>query len=273
MKLPYRLGDSFALPLGDGTTADATIVACDHHIVDIHVAGLELRSVSDRALVLHRWRRSPRDAGEGSEHRRCDRPKVVPNHLGPARAERIVATHLGIADLELPPLYVRNRWNPAFPSDSRYVRIAERGRALDPRELAQHYPLLEALDCSGVALTSLDFPPSLRALRLAWIATPVDVRALAALPLRTLALEHLREVRGVESLTHFESLEQLEMLAFWQFELDDVMPLVQLPHLVRAEIDIGGRRKNVELYRRATWAYPWPFIFEALRASPLERSG
>jgi hypothetical protein len=27
---------------------------------------------------------------------------------------------------------------------------------------------------------------------------------------------------------------------------------------VRAEIDIGGRRKNVELNRRARWAYPWP---------------
>jgi hypothetical protein len=261
------------MPLGNGTTADATIVACDHHIVDIAVAGLRLR-VSDRALVLHRWRRFGRPSvGRTSCAPNLHPPRAGSAWIGAAHAERIVATHRGVANLELPPLYVHNRWNPAFRSDSRYVRIAQRGCMVDPRELARQYPLLEALDCSGVALTSLDFPQSLRALRLAWIATPVDVRELAALPLRTLALEHLREARGIESLTHFESLEQLELLGFWQFELNDVMPLVQLPHLVRAEIDIGGRRKNVELYRRASWAYPWPFIFEALRAAPLERSG
>ncbi len=190
----------------------------------------------------------------------CDRPQVVPNRLGAAHAERIVATHLGIANLELPPLYIRaGEWTPQFPCDSRYLRIAERGFTLDPRELGQQYPLLEALDCSGIALTSLEFPRTLRALRLARVTTPVDLRTLAALPLHTLALEQLREVRGVEALAGWASLEQLEMLGFWQLELDDVMPVVQLQGLVRAEIDIGGRRKNVELYRRAGWAYPWPF--------------
>ncbi len=54
------------------------------------------------------------------------------------------------------------------------------------------------------------------------------------------------------------TLEQLELLDLWQLELGDVMPLCELPHLVRAQIDVGGRRKNVELYRRAAWAYPWP---------------
>ena len=171
-----------------------------------------------------------------------------------------MATHLGIANLALPPLHIRaGEWRPEFPRDSRYLRIADRGFTLDPRELAQRYPLLEVLECSGVGLTSLEFPRTLRALRLARVTTPVDLRALAALPLHTLALEQLREVRGVEALANWTSLEQLEMLGFWQLELDDVMPLVQLQGLVRAEIDIGGRRKNVELYRRAAWAYPWPF--------------
>jgi hypothetical protein len=260
VKLPYRQGDSFALPLGDASTVDATIEACDHHTVDIAVAGLRLR-VSDRALVLLRWKATHRSGPSTTALRAYARDDKAINKLwiGPAHAERIVATHAGVANLELPPLVVHNRWRPAFPSDSRYVRITERGRMLDPRELAQQFPRLEALDCSGIALTSLEFPPTLRALRLARITTPVDLRELAALPLHTLALEQLREVRGVEALAHWHSLEQLEMLGFWQLELDDVMPLVQLPRLVRADIDVGGRRKNVELYRRATWAYPWPF--------------
>jgi hypothetical protein len=253
VKLPYRQGDSFALPLGDGSTVDASIEACDHHTVDIAVAGLRLR-VSDRALVLYRWKRVPCHPERSEAKSR--------NHgwMGPAHAERIVATHVGVANLELPPIAVRaGEWKPAFPPDSRYVRIAERGVTLDPRELARQYPRLEVLDCSGIMLTSLEFPSTLRALRLARVTTPVDLRELAALPLHTLALEQLREVRGVEALARWHSLEQLEMLGFWQLELNDVMPLVQLPHLVRAEIDVGGRRKNVELYRRATWAYPWPF--------------
>jgi hypothetical protein len=260
VKLPYRQGDSFALPLGNGATVDATIEECDHHTFDIAVAGLRLR-VSDRALVLLRWKiRHPEVRAEGAPRRSRDDKAINNAWAGPAHAERIVATHCGVADLELPPLAVRaGEWKPAFGPDSRYVRITGRGVTLDPRDLAQQFPQLEVLDCSGIALTSLEFPPTLRALRLARVATAVDLRDLAALPLHTLALEQLRDVRGVESLVHWHSLEQLEMLGFWQLELDDVMPLVRLPRLVRAEIDVGGRRKNVELYRRTTWAYPWPF--------------
>jgi len=276
VKLPYRQGDSFALPLGNGSSAEATIDGCDRHTVDIRVAGLRLR-VSDRALVLHRWK-STHCYGGPSTPLCSARDERSRDWIGPARAERVVATHLGIANLELPPLYVRaGAWKPAFPPDSRYVRIAERGITLDPRELAR-FPDLETLDCSGIGLTSLEFPRTLRALRLARIATPIDLRALAKLPLHTLALEQLHELHGVEALTRFETLEQLEMHGFWQLDLDGVMPLVTLPGLVRAEIDVGGRRKNVELYRRARWAYPWPFeivaaICEVRRAALLGRSG
>jgi len=256
MKLPYRVGDSFTMPVGDGSSVEATIVGHDHHTVDIAVSDLVLR-VSDRALVLHRWRRfvipSVAKRSRGTEAPSNDA------WIGPAHAERIVATHLGIANVELRPLRVRNQWKPAYPPDARYVRIAERGLVLDPRELAQRYPHLEALDCSGVTLMSLAFPPTLRALRLAWISTPVDLRELAARNLDALHLEALRELRGIDALSRYTSLRQLEMLGFWQLTLRDVEPLPALRNLVRAEIDIGGRRKNVELYKRASWAYPWPF--------------
>jgi hypothetical protein len=262
MRLPYAVGDTFTIPLGDGSLVEATIVAREHHTVDIAVSDLVLR-VSDRALVLHRWKRMKGNGGPSSFEARLrlapqdDRTKSK-EWIGAAHAERIVATHLGIANVELPALYVHNRWMPEFPPDSRYLRIAQRGITLDPRELAR-FPHLEVLDCSGIALTSLAFPPTLRALRLARIPTPVDLRELEVLPLQALHLEELRELRGVDALARVQSLQQLEMLGFWQFTLRDVEPLLAHRNLVRAEIDIGGRRKNVELYKRANWAYPWPF--------------
>ncbi len=64
-----------------------------------------------------------------------------------------------------------------------------------------------------------------------------------------------------------QKLEQLELDGLWQFDVPDVEPLLAMPALVRAKVDIGGRRKNVELYKRARWAYPWPFesVMEAAR--------
>ena len=267
MKLPYRVGDSFTMPIGDGSTVEALIVARDHHTVDVAVSDLVLR-VSDRALVLHRWKRSPLVIPSVAKRSRGTDVPINNAWIGPGHAERIVATHLGVASVALPPLYVHNQWAPAFPPDSRYVRIAGRGVTLDPRDLAKQYRHLEALECSGVALTSLDFPSTLRALRLAWIPTPVDLRELAKLNLEVLHLEELRELRGVDALARMTSLQQLEMLGFWQLRLDDVEPLLAHHALVRAEIDIGGRRKNIELYKRASWAYPWPFELFKRGAAP-----
>jgi hypothetical protein len=240
------------MPIGDGSVVEAQIVAHDHHTVDIAVSDLILR-VWDSALVLHRWKRSGFVIPSVGAKRRSRGTDVI----GPAHAERIVAK------IEIPPLYVHNRWKPEYPPG--YMRVAQRGMTFDPRTIP---PDIIALDCSGVALTSLDFPPTLRALRLAWIPTPVDLRALAALPLHTLHLEELRELRSVNALARFTSLQQLEMLGFWQLTLDDVTPLLAHQNLVRAEIDIGGRRKNVELYKRANWAYPWPFeiVMKELRS-------
>jgi hypothetical protein len=255
MKLPYAVGDTFTMPVGDGSLVEARIVAREHHTVDIAVSDLVLR-VSDRALVLHRWKRFV--IPSVAQRSRGTATPINDGWIGAGHAERIVATHLGIANVELPPLYVHNRWAPEFPSDSRYLRIAGRSITLDPRELAR-FPHLEVLDCSGVALTSLAFPPTLRALRLARISTPVELRELEGLPLQALHLEELRELRGIDALARLQSLQQLEMLGFWQLSLDDALSLLAHRNLVRAEIDIGGRRKNVELYKRANWAYPWPF--------------
>ena len=214
MKLPYREGDIFALPLGDGSTADAQIVACGRHTVDVVVRRgaivLPAARVSDRALVLRRWRPHERKAV-------TDPPAPGGDYwTGPARFERVIATRLGIARLELPPLVIR-RGEPAPPrktNGSHVLRIARVDR--------------------------------------------FDLASLRDVPIEALSLESIADLRGIETLLEHGELRQLEMLDLWSCELGEVMPLAGLPNLIRAEIDIGGRRKNVELNRRANWAYPWP---------------
>jgi hypothetical protein len=211
VKLPYRLGDIFALPLGDGSFVEARIAVTGHRWVEIAAGGMRLR-VWDDALVLKRWKAfdagvMPRIGPEQSEGpNAADAAKLNPGH-----AERIVATAMGIGNLELPPLHVH--WT---------------------RGAATYRPV----------------PPAIRtAAQLA--AVPSDVTALKI-------CGPCFEI-GPDDLQRFKELAQLELLGFWHWNLSDAMPLTERRQLVRAEIDIGGRRKNVELYRRARWAYPWPF--------------
>ena len=124
-------------------------------------------------------------------------------------------------------------------------------------------PNLRALAlCDG----SLDDPgavlgaPHLRALRLARIAGVASIEAIAAHPqLRVLALEGLTHVDGVRVLATLERLESLELTGMWQLAVDDVKFVLDMPALRRLDLDIGGRRKNVELYKRRSFAHPRAF--------------
>ena len=98
MKLPYRTGDIFALPLGDGSFVDAQIVACGHHTVDIVPEGAAAIRATDRALVLERWR--PRENAPPRSPALADRVYW----RGAAYVERAVATQLGKGALVQPPL-------------------------------------------------------------------------------------------------------------------------------------------------------------------------
>jgi hypothetical protein len=267
MKLPYRLGDIFALPLGDGTSIEAQIVGTAHHTVDIAVASLPTLRVTDRALVLERWRPNGRLPA---------RVEALPNNVywrGAAFAERSIATQLGRGAFMQQPLAINARTYVAavptarnddeiraLPAHARAIRLAGRRTPITAALLAR-FAQLERLDCSGV---DIDRPerlaelPKLRALRIA--RTPrLNLRSLRDVRATTLAFETIADLQHIDALLERTGLTQLEMLDLWPCELDDVRPLAQHPSLLRAEIDIGGRRKNVELYRRATWAYPWPF--------------
>ncbi len=121
---------------------------------------------------------------------------------------------------------------------------------------------LRVLDLSLVRLADADEFGELSqlvALRLNRVTGVRTTEALGALHLRTLVVEHLHELENVNDLARIESLEQLELIGLWQFDIARVEWTLDLTQLLRAEIDIGGRRKNLELYRRAQWAYPWRF--------------
>ncbi len=353
MKLPYRLGDSFALPLGNGQFARSCIVQCEHRVVVIRAwigeeSWLDLR-VSDDALVVHRWKR------DGSiDVTKLNEPRAQNIYwMTASRAERIVAASIGaphprerkisirevldgnasdaLATLDddcilaftqrlvaatvervaaalhnhpgvtirmsgdamthlnafasapigrltiagpidhIPPLPALRHLEILYPHNVQQIaaaapnlaslRFAVRGSAIDLRDL-RALPDLQTLDLSLIAIAdakSFGELAPLRALRVNRVTGIANMDAIATLPLQALALEHLHELQSTAALAHVTSMEQLELHGLWQLAIPDVEWALEHEGLLRAEIDIGGRRKNLELYRRAHWAYPWRF--------------
>ncbi len=353
MKLPYRLGDSFALPLGNGKCARGSIVACEHHVVVVRVhlneaSSLDLR-VSDDALVLYRWKTDGRGDLRGAA------PANPQNEywMHASRAERIAAAALGVAHprertvrvreirdgnaaaalaeldddctlsltqrvshatieriraaiFEHPGVTVRFNGNAArhiaqfaqtpLTRVSLAGRLEQNAKILSLRHLdlaqgdgigdvARNFPNAESLRIAGgdcpIRLRDLRALDKLRvldlsflhvthagefnalsqltALRLNRVTGIRTMEPVAELPLRTIAIADLPELQRLDALARVESLEQLEVRGLWQFEIADLQWTLDRDRLVRAEIDIGGRRKNIELYRRSHWAYPWRF--------------
>jgi len=143
----------------------------------------------------------------------------------------------------------------------RALRVAGRGAHLDLRALTA-LSSLAALDCSEVTIEhheAIADHPTLRALRLYRTRGLRTLDVLAGTRIETLAIEHQPQLPSLEPLARMHWLEQLDLRELWQFDVHEMGWLFTLPRLHRATIDIGGRRKNVELYRRAHWAYPLPF--------------
>jgi hypothetical protein len=149
----------------------------------------------------------------------------------------------------------------------RHLRIAARDAAIDAGAL-RAFARLQSLDLSGVRIESLDALADLTELRRVRLAR-ARVRTfapLAGLALTALAIEHV-DAPELGAVAACASLEELELRGFWQLELGDVSWVHALPRLVRAYVDLGGRRKNVELNRRAQWAYPRPYVPSVLEVA------
>lgn len=158
----------------------------------------------------------------------------------------------------------------AFPN-LRSLRIAARDRVVDLDALTS-LAHLRALDLAHVRIDARDLArlQRLTALRLARVDGFDSVAPLSALGLDTLAIEEQPRLHDLTPLRSVRTLEQIELRGLWQFSMTEMEWLYELP-LLRATIDIGGRRKNAELYRRASWACAWPFYCSTASATRTNR--
>ena len=166
--------------------------------------------------------------------------------------------------VELEQMLPTARLVQAFPR-AIALRVAAADFAIDMRPL-EALDELRVLDCSGgvvEGLESLGRMPQLAALRLSRTRGWSSVDVFAETRIRALSLEHHVQLTNLTPLARMSELEQLELRGLWQFNVADMHWLASCHTLRRTTIDIGGRRKNVEIYRRAVWAAAWPFAWIA----------
>jgi hypothetical protein len=120
--------------------------------------------------------------------------------------------------------------------------------------------VIELRDMPAVRVEELLRLPGTVALRLSRIGEMRSIDALTGhANLRVVALEALTHVDCVHVLATLPRLESLDVRGLWQLSLDDVAFIPTMLGLRRLGIDIGGRRKNVEIYKKVRLPKPPPF--------------
>jgi hypothetical protein len=177
------------------------------------------------------------------------------------------------------------RWLEHFPN-ARIVRTALHGGRLDAGDVAvarltalslaegtvtnlaalhRSYELrtLELRDVAVDAFESVGRLGALRSLRLCAVERLASIQALRGhVQLRSLWLERLPFLQRLSDLQWLPALESLDLSALWQFGMRDAEVFFALPALRRAGIDIGGKRKNVEIVKRLQLPAVPPYSFE-----------
>ncbi|MEO7202327.1 MAG: hypothetical protein ABI431_05970 [Candidatus Tumulicola sp.] len=175
-------------------------------------------------------------------------------------------------------------WLRRLPN-ARIVRVALRGTRFDATQAAG-VPLaalsivegsvanlralqatgLRALELRDVAVDRFDDVGALPQLRALRVSAVERVRSLSGLSghaqLRSIWLQRLPHLERLSDLLALPSLESLELAGLWQFGMLDADVLYSLPRLARASIDIGGRRKNIEINKRLRLPPAAPFCLE-----------
>lgn len=153
-----------------------------------------------------------------------------------------------------------------FAGASQLNALAIAGAAVKPSAVGATLPHLRVLElrdvrvCGERALDELLERAPLRALRLCRVTPLRSLAPLAGLrALDVLALQDLTAVDDLAPLHALQALRSLDVRGMWQLGVPDLGFVLDLPHLERLHVDIGGRRKNVELYKRRTLALPRPF--------------
>ena len=211
-------------------------------------------------------------------------PSLSRLEIESTRLSQALATFPRVAELSLDGVPADlERTLAAFPA-LRTLRLRARGGSIDAAAFARlrelnHLALRDAIvvradrlaDVSS--LQKLDIEDAslddgerllrmpLHALRLARIASFATVSGLRDHPtMRTLSLDGLLEIDDLRPIATIAQLESLDLRGLWQFAIDDVAFVHSMASLRRLHVDIGGRRKNAEIYRQGAYAAPLPFM-------------
>jgi hypothetical protein len=165
------------------------------------------------------------------------------------------------------------RWIERFPN-ARAIRAVLHGDTLDAAAIATarvtalslcegtvsnvaalrdatHLQTLELRDVAIDVFEPVGELLELRSLRLCAVEKLASIQALRGhRNLRSLWLERLPFLRRLSDLAALPALESLDLSKLWQFDMRDAGVFFELPCLRAAGIDIGGKRKNVEILKR-----------------------
>lgn len=143
----------------------------------------------------------------------------------------------------------------------RLVLRGQREDVVDVKALAG-FEHLEALSISGAQVENAELLaalPKLRALCLRNARGLRDLTWLSQTHLEALWLDGLLGVDDVRPIASVPWLRHLELRGAWQLSLDDVAWLRDAPGLVGLTLDIGGRRKNAEIFKAHPRGFAAPF--------------
>jgi hypothetical protein len=143
-------------------------------------------------------------------------------------------------------------------------RLSIAAASLSNVECLEQLDVLAALEVSHCTLEggagALLRHPRVEALRLAATAGVRSLRAISGnAALRALELDRLLHLDSLAPLQTLESLESLALRGLWQFNVHDAAFICGMKGLRRLAIDIGGRRKNVEIRKRLPLPEPDAF--------------
>jgi hypothetical protein len=243
-------------------------------------ASLYLRERLSQSAVasVSRWLRARPESTlrlDGSACELLDRLDALPRtiELGRDAIPREARSFDGVERVAFAGGRYAGDWLRHFPN-ARIVRVALHGETLDAADVAstgvtalslvegtvtnvsalRHSTRLQTLELRDVAIDA--FEPvgglgALQSLRLCAVAELASIQALRGHQrLRSLWLERLPFLRQLDDLPALPALESLDLSALWQFGMRDAEIFFALPALRRAGIDIGGKRKNVEIVKR-----------------------
>jgi hypothetical protein len=270
----YALGSGRFLDF-DALPADATLfVRDDLPAADVRRLGEHLVSRPDATLRLC-----------GAAIHLLERlPEALPRNiaLDSDVAPRDSQTFERVDSVEITGSGNVATWLQRFPN-TRAVRVVLHGERVDAAAVAS--PQLQSLSLAegtvfnaaalrrATSLTTLElrdvaldaFGPvaqlaAVQSLRLSAVERLSSIAELRGHPgVRALWLQRLPFLDDLDVLKTLPALESIELSKLWQFEMHHAGVLFEMPALRRASIDIGGRRKNVEIEKRLQLAPAYAF--------------